>query len=58
MPKKPKKVPTTLEDAPIGVLDDGKINLVNRDDPPFVPTIVDDDGNVIDEGDEGDGGEA
>lgn len=45
---------STLEDHPIGMLPDGKLNIVQRDDPPFEPTIVDDDGNVIEEGDEDD----
>lgn len=53
MAKKPDKIDTsTLEDAPIGLLSDGKVNIVKADDPPFRPTIVDDDGNVIEMGDE------
>lgn len=60
MAKKPDKkqidhaVSSTLEDHPIGMLPDGKLNIVERDAPPFKPTIVDDDGNVIEEGDEAD----
>lgn len=42
-----KKPPTTLEDAPIGVLDDGKVNIVDKDAPPWRPKIVDADGNEI-----------
>lgn len=33
----------TLEDGPLGMLPDGKLNIVQVDDPPFEPEIVDDD---------------
>ena len=53
MSKEPKKIDTsTLEDAPIGVLDDGEINFVKKDDPPFKPKIVDDDGNEVEMGED------
>lgn len=39
----------TDDDSPIGIVD-GKVNQVEKDAPPFKPTIVDDKGNVI-EGD-------
>lgn len=53
MAKKPEKIDTsTLEDAPIGVLDDGKINVIDKDAPPFKPKIVDDDGNEVEMDDE------
>ena len=42
------KKPSTLEDAPIGVLDDGKINLVDKDAPPWKPKVIDADGNEVD----------
>lgn len=29
---------------PPGLLDDGKLNIVHRDDPPFVPAIIEDQG--------------
>jgi hypothetical protein len=53
MAKKPKtKPPTTLPDEPIGLGPDGKILIVNADDPPFRPTVVDEDGNVVEIGDD------
>jgi hypothetical protein len=51
MSKEPKKV-STLEDWPLGVLPDGSMNIVNKDDPPFKPTIVDEDGNVVEDPDD------
>ncbi len=60
MAKKPDKkqidqaAASTLEDHPIGLLPDGKLNVVERDAPPFKPTIIDDEGNVVEEGDEED----
>jgi hypothetical protein len=48
MAKQPTKVNTsTLEQGPIGAGPDGEVVLVNRDDPPFKPKIVDDEGNEI-----------
>lgn len=33
---------STLEDYPPGLLPGGKLNIVQADDPPFEPEIVDD----------------
>lgn len=33
----------TLEDSPLGMLPDGRLNVVEADAPPFEPEIVDDD---------------
>lgn len=41
---------TTLEDYPPGMLPDGKLDIVQEGDPPFRPTIVDDDGNEVEQG--------
>lgn len=32
----------TLEDTPLGMLPDGKLNVIRKDDPPFEPKIVED----------------
>jgi hypothetical protein len=37
----------TFPKDPIGILPDGRLNVVNIDDPPFRPILVDDEGNVI-----------
>lgn len=47
-----KKPPTTLPDEPIGVLDDGKISVVERDSPPFKIKVVDDEGNEVEVADD------
>lgn len=64
MAKDPKK--KAVEDAgtmtddssPIGVNDDGTLNVVDPDAPPWRPRIIDKDGNEVDpdsiEGDESD----
>jgi hypothetical protein len=52
MAKKPKTPPTNVPNEPIGLGPDGKILVVNRDDPPFRPTVVDDDGNEVEMDDE------
>lgn len=53
MGKAPKKVDTsTLEDWPPGMLPDGKLHTVKRDDPPFEPEIVDDEGNELEAGED------
>lgn len=36
-----------LEDAPPGLMPDGKLNIVQAGDPPFEPEIVDDEGNPV-----------
>jgi hypothetical protein len=38
---------STLEDWPIGMLPDGTLNIVNVDDPPFKPMVIDNLGNLI-----------
>lgn len=44
---------TSMDDGtPPGMLPDGKLDIVKADDPPYRPTLVDDDGNVIEEGEE------
>jgi hypothetical protein len=51
MAKEPKSGSGMLDDeSGIGVGVDGKPLVVDKDAPPFKPTIVDDEGNVI-EGD-------
>lgn len=34
--------------APIGMLDDGKLNVVDKDTPAWKPKVFDDEGNEID----------
>ena len=48
MDKDPKKIAVaesagtmTDDDWPIGLLPDGSLNIVDPDDPPFEPTVVD-----------------
>jgi hypothetical protein len=35
------------DDTGIGILPDGSLNIVNADDPPFKPIVLDKDGNEI-----------
>lgn len=37
----------TDDDTGIGMLPNGKLNIVNKDDPPWRPKIVDDEGNEV-----------
>lgn len=51
MGKAPKKLKTggmTDDDTPIGMSADGGLNIVNPDDPPWKPKVLDADGNEID----------
>jgi hypothetical protein len=52
-PKKPEPKPGSMteEDAPIGIVD-GQVITVEKDAPPWKPTIVDDAGNVVELGDD------
>lgn len=51
MGKEPKKkfdrALEALNDAPPGLMPDGKLNVVQPGDPPFEPEIVDDEGNPV-----------
>lgn len=52
MGKEPKetvfdRAKEALNDAPPGLMPDGKLNTVDKDAPPFEPEIVDDEGGEI-----------
>lgn len=58
MAKKPETSSMMTDDeSPIGALPSGGINIVNKDDPPFRPTVIDADGNVVDLDDDDEAGE-
>lgn len=48
MPRKRKSFISTLPNEPIGILPDGSINIVAVDDPPFQPTVLNNQGEPID----------
>ena len=47
MAKTPTTGGSTRDDAPIGMLD-GKLNVVDKDSPPFKPKVFDENGNEVD----------
>lgn len=38
----------TDDDWPIGMLENGQLNIVDKDAPPWKPKVVDEDGNDVD----------
>jgi hypothetical protein len=49
----PKEITTsTFPNDPIGILPNGKLNVVNADDPPFHPNVVDEEGNIVEIGED------
>ena len=57
MGKQPKKLANKIgtmtdDESGIGMLPDGKLNVVDRDAPPFKPKIVDDEGNEVEIGED------
>lgn len=54
MGKEPKTVfdraKEALNDAPPGLMPNGRLNTVDKDAPPFEPEIVDDEGDEIEPG--------
>jgi hypothetical protein len=43
----PKINASTLPKDPIGILPDGSLNVVKAGDPAFRPSVVDDEGKVV-----------